>query len=381
MLEILLSQFEPRTPPLPPEDEIIEEVQFATITAPNPVANEYFSSMLSVDTDGNTLAVGSVRNSGTVFLYKYHEGDYQLFQTITFGGFGTNYDDITAVSRNLICLSGDGTHLSLMRRIGRPGVAEIYRKNSEGIFEPLQIISPFTGNSHIGSVLTNDGSKLFVVDAGVNTMKVYEKDIDGVYQLKQTIGTSGWYVDCSPDGKVVLATSSHEALGNGNKRFQIFKENDAGTYEILQTIVDSAGSGFSHARARISDNKEYIVTGDYSKGKTIVYKLNSVTGNYSLFETKTMGLPAGYDISSSGKTIVNGNPGANSTSIIGSANVYRLINETYVLSNTFYASTSHSADRTGHVVRISGNGRVVFLASPKNNGAVSFGGSLSIFHV
>lgn len=380
MLEILLSQLK-ATSSEPPEDEIIEEVQFATITAPNPVANEYFSSMLSVDTDGSTLAVGSVRDSGTVFLYKYHEGGYQLFQTITFGGFGINYDDITAVSRNLICLSGDGTHLSLMRRIGSTGAAEIYRKNSEGIFEPLQIVSPFTGNTPISSVLTNDGSKLFVTDAGVNTMMVYEKDSNGVYQLKQTIGTSGWYVDCSPDGKVVLATSSHEASGNGNKRFQIFKENDAGTYEILQTIIDSGGSGFSHARARISDNKEYIVTGDYSSAKTIVYKLNSATGLYSLFETKTLGQPAEFDISSSGGTIVNGNPGSNASSIIGSANVFRLINGKYELSNTFYSSTSHLTDRTGHVVRISGNGRVVFLSSPRNNGVVSLGGSLSIFHV
>ena len=70
MLEILLTQQQQQNPVLPPEDEIIETEELTVTQPASRVKGEYFGICFSATRNGETLAVMSLKNSGTLYILK-----------------------------------------------------------------------------------------------------------------------------------------------------------------------------------------------------------------------------------------------------------------------------------------------------------------------
>lgn len=374
MLEILITQQQQQNPDLPPpEDEIIETEELTVAQPASRVSNESFGICFSVTRNNETLAVMSLKNSGTLYiLRKGTNGTYNATQEITLGGLGsltTHEGD----DRLMVSISHNGDYVAAANVINRK--VKILKLNNIGDYEEEQeILTPSGLNITSVKFLENE-NKLVCAFNNRAGFVIYECNEQGTFLEEQNTLSTGSvrYISTDETGDTIITSNSKGNGGVSNPTISVYKKSINGSYDLVQTITRSSmpGSGYStriFATLALSGDGKTLVTGDYYIEKGFIFKLEN--SSFVLKQSINCPLSGAYAFgwgngsSYSGKTIaISGSGYISSNSFLGASFIFKENEEgLYVNTNLVRSLQTAGADKFGHVVHMTQSGRNFFAS-------------------
>lgn len=355
---------------------------------------------VSLSKDGSTLAVGAIYNNGggsdagSVRVYKNISGIWTKI--------GADIDGEKAgdLSGNSISLSDNGSILAIgsYHSDGKgsvkseSGSVRVYEYITETWKQIGTDIDGESGRNGTSISLSSDGTILAIGapydDNG--TVRVY-KNISGTWtqigdNIKSVYGpesNSGWSISLSSNGNIV-------AIGNDNQRggaVRVFEYVSGAWTKIGNTIFGETVDDYNGYSISLSSDGSILAIGVPSNnggggsGAVRVYKnvLETWTQIGADIYGETAGDSSGRSVSlSSDGTILA--IGAPYNIDKGSVRVYKNISETWTKIG-FDIDGERSGDSYGYSVSLSGDGSILAIGAPRNNGNGYESGSVRMYNL
>jgi hypothetical protein len=327
------------------------------------VANGQFGSSLSLSSDGNTIAVGSVYEysyTGRVRVYTRPIGGttwslQQSFTTsISEGQFGSS-----------VSISQDGNTIAVgsLGESSSAGAVRVYVNLNGNITIGCDVINMNSGITNINNASTQiNSSSLVDINSGAVSIDTFQGSMltSGVAS-----GKFGWSTYLSSDG-YTLAIGAYTESSNAGA---VYVYTRSGTTWYLQQKLTGNGGEFGYSVSLSSDGNTLAV-GAYVEsnyaGAVRVYIRSGTTWSLQTTTELTSNVSNGYfgnsvSLSSDGNTLAVG--AYVESNYAGAVRVYTRSGTTWSLQTTTELTSGVAGGRFGYSVSISSDGNTLAVGS------------------